>query len=80
MIRLFEIMMFLAPIVLFVGWRVLMPDTEVSVLHITALAASLIVCLGMLVWLRQQDAEPASTVYVPAELHGREIVPPRAEP
>ncbi|MGE0416692.1 MAG: DUF6111 family protein [Acetobacteraceae bacterium] len=80
MIRVIEILLFLAPFAVFAFWRVLMPGTAISTKHIAVLGAALALCFGLLVWLRQHDAEPANATYVPAELHGREIVPPRAEP
>lgn len=80
MIRIVEILLFLAPFLLFAAWRLLLPGTDLSVKHLIALAVALALTLAVLVWLRQEDAEPPATTYVPAELQGREIVPPRAEP
>jgi hypothetical protein len=79
-IRVIEILLFLAPFVLFAAWRVFLPGVAVGPKHIAVFGIALVICFALLFWMRQQDAEPSGATYVPAELHGREIVPPRAEP
>lgn len=80
MIRILEIALFLAPFALFAAWRVFAPNTDIGPRHLLAIAVALIVCFGLLAWLRLEDAEPAGTVYVPAHLQGTTIEPPAARP
>ena len=80
MIRAVEIILFLAPLLAFGAWRMMLPDTEVTYTHIAAFAASLILILGVLVWLRLSDAEPPGATYVPAELHNGSVAPAHGAP
>jgi len=80
MIRFLEVALFLAPLALFVAWRVLLPDRELTPRTIAALAAVLVVMFALLYWFRMEDAAPAGTTYVPQALQDGRIVPPRAVP
>ncbi len=80
MIRVLEIGLFVAPFALFALWRLLAPDTELGPRHLTVAALVLAMCLGALVWVRMEDAEPPNTQYVPAHLEGTTVEPPAAKP
>ncbi len=80
MIRIVEIALFLAPIAMFAAWRILFPGVALSRGMMAVLGVMLAIVFGTLVWLRQEDAEPADTAYVPAALDGDRILPPRAAP
>ncbi len=80
MIRILELALFLAPFGLFAAWRLLAPDTEIGPKHLTVVGLTLVLCLGLLVWIRMQDAEPPDTQYIPAHLHGTTVEPPAAKP
>ncbi len=80
MIRIAEIILFLAPFAMFAAWRIFFPGMSLSRGMMGAIGAVLVIIFGTLVWLRQEDAEPASATYVPAALEGDRITPPRAIP
>lgn len=80
MIRIVEILMFVAPIAIFVAWRLLAPDTALSGRHLAALGVAMAATLAALVWLRMEDAEPPQTHYQPAQLQGDQVTAPRATP
>jgi hypothetical protein len=80
MIRLVEIALFLAPIAAFAVWRLLFPRAELSPKALIAGAAALVLVFLLLAWLRMEDAEPAGTIYAPAELHNGQVTPPRVLP
>jgi hypothetical protein len=80
MIRIVEIALFLAPFAMFATWRIFFPGVLLSRGMMGVIGAILIVVFGTLVWLRQEDAEPANATYVPAALEGDRITPPRADP
>jgi hypothetical protein len=80
MIRVLEIALFLAPFVAFAAWRLFAPNTEIGPRHIVAAAIALLICFGLLAWLRLEEAEPAGSTYVPARLEDRRVQPPTAVP
>lgn len=80
MIRIVEIALFLAPLGLFAAWRLLAPGTELGARHLTVAAVVLALCLGTLVWLRMEEAEPPGSQYVPAQLRGTTVEPPTTRP
>lgn len=80
MIRVVEIALFLAPLAMFAVWRIFFPGILLSRWMMGVIGVILIIVFGTLVWLRQEDAEPANATYVPAALEGDRILPPRAAP
>jgi hypothetical protein len=80
MIRLLEVVLFLAPFALFAAWRLLLPGTELSPRMIAVFAGFLLAVFVALVWLRWEDAEPAGAAYVPAELRDGRIITPERGP
>ena len=80
MIRIVEIALFLAPFAVFAVWRIFFPGIELSRGMMGVLGVVLVIVFGTLVWLRQEDAEPANATYVPAAMEGDRIAPPRAAP
>jgi hypothetical protein len=80
MIRLTELLLLLAPIADFIGWRVLAPGQVPSAGMIAGMAVLLAMLAGGLIWLRQQDAAPPDAVYIPRHIEGDRIVPDRSIP
>lgn len=80
MIRIVEIILFLAPLAMFAAWRIFFPGVQLSRGMMAVIGAALILVFGSLVMLRLEDAEPANATYVPAALDGDRVTPPRAAP
>lgn len=80
MIRVVEILMFVAPFAIFIAWRLLAPDTALSARHVVALGVALLATLALLAWMRMEDAEPPQTHYEPARIQGDQVTAPRASP
>jgi hypothetical protein len=79
-LRFVEIALFLAPFVAFALWRLLAPGRPPSRRMIASAAGVLVLLALALLWLRRQDAEPGTAVYVPSQLQDGRILPPRGEP
>jgi hypothetical protein len=80
MLRLVEVALFLAPFALFAVWRVLVPQAGPPRSLVIGAAVVVLVIAASLVWLRQEDAEPANTAYVPSHMENGQILPPSAAP
>ncbi len=78
MLRIAEIILLLAPLAAFIGWRVFMPGRKLSYGVIAAAAAALALMALVLVWLRTQDAAPPDAIYIPQHMENGQIVPGRA--
>jgi hypothetical protein len=75
MLRLIELLLFLAPFILFAAWRI----TATARAPSPGLVAASIVLLGVLLfallWFQREGALPPGTTYVPATLHDGRIIP-----
>ena len=80
MIRLFEIVLLLAPLVAFVAWRVLAPGTVPPVRSLVGAGIVLAILAAGLVWLRFEDASPPDAVYIPSHIENGVVVPERRVP
>ena len=80
MARIFEILLFLAPFVVFAVWLRLNPSRTLSRAMIVFVFALLALMGGGLVWLRLEDAIPPNAHYVPARMQDGRIVAPVAVP
>ena len=78
MARIFEIVLFLAPFVVFAVWLRLNPSRTLSLSIIVFVFALLALMGGGLVWLRLEDAIPPNAHYVPARMQDGRIVAPVA--
>ena len=78
MARIFEILLFLAPFVVFAVWLRLNPSRTLSRSMIVFVFALLALMGGGLVWLRLEDAIPPNAHYVPARMQDGRIVAPVA--
>ena len=74
MLRLLEIVLFLAPFVAFAAWRLLAPASGPSVWVLIAAAGALILLAGGLIWFSREAALPPGAGYVPAQLQNGQIV------
>lgn len=78
MARIFEIVLFLAPFVVFAVWLRLNPSRTLSRSMIVFVFALLALMGGGLVGLRLEDAIPPNAHYVPARMQDGRIVAPVA--
>jgi len=75
MIRLAEIVLLLAPLAAFVGWRVLAPGRSVPVGALVGAGVVLALLAAALVWERQRESVPPDAVYIPRHIENGRIVP-----
>ncbi len=80
MMRLAELILLLAPIAAYAGWRVFAPGRVPSAAMIVTAAVLLTILAGSLVWLRAEDAEPPDSIYIPQHLEDGKIIPGRSVP
>lgn len=80
MARIFEIVLFLGPFVVFAVWLRLNPSGTLSRSMIVFVFAFLALMGGGLVWLRLEEAMPPNAHYLPARMQDGRIVPPVAVP
>ena len=78
--RLIEIVLFLAPVLGFVAWRLLAPSPRLPLWLVYGLAGLVAMLLLALLWVRHIDAGDAGQAYVPAQLHEGRIVPVQRVP
>ena len=78
MARLIEILLLIAPLALFVAWRLAMPSETLTRSMTIAMFALLAALGGSLVWMRWESAVPPDAAYVPARLQDGRLVPPDA--
>jgi hypothetical protein len=79
MLRLVELALFLAPIALFVAWRMVLPRGP-SRTALFAFVGVLAALAGLLVWLSHDNALPPGTEYVPPHLENGVVVPAHGAP
>jgi hypothetical protein len=77
MLRFVEIALFLAPIGLFVLWRVLSPASGPSPRMLAVSAAVLVALFAALLWFQREGGLPSDSTYVPAHLEDGRIIPGR---
>lgn len=76
MLRFVEIILFLSPFLLYAAWWLLGAK---AARWLPWVAAGVVAVLaGMVLVYRFETAEPASSVYVPAQIHGGTVVPGHA--
>jgi hypothetical protein len=80
LLRLTEVLLFLAPLAAFIAWRLTSDRGGPSRPVLIGAACVLVVLAGMLAWLSQEHALPPGAAYVPAELRNGAIVPGHAAP
>ncbi len=80
MIRVFEIALVLAPLLVVVAWRIWAPGKVPTVAAIVATGVALAMLMGAMVWLRVRDAEPPDAVYIPSHIENGVVVPDRRAP
>jgi hypothetical protein len=78
--RIIEAVLFLAPFLAFVAWRLFLAGAIPPAPVIAATAAFTILLLGVLIWLHQNDARNAGRAYIPAQLTDGRIIPGHAAP
>jgi hypothetical protein len=76
-LRLVEILLFLAPFLAFAAWRFVLPRRGPSSLAL-GLGVAMLVILGFaLVWLSQEDTLKPGATYIPSHIENGVIVPGR---
>jgi hypothetical protein len=80
MLRLVELVLFLAPFVIFALWRIVGTDGGPSVQVVVAAVLVLAVLAGSLFWLSVHHALPPGTAYQPARLEDGRIISGHAVP
>ena len=78
--RLIEIVLFLAPLLSFIAWRVLFPSPLPPAGLVYGLGAFVVLMLLALMWVRHLDAGDAHEAYVPARLIDGHVVPGQRAP
>jgi hypothetical protein len=73
--RFIEIVLFLAPFIVFAAWRMTTPLADLSPRLIAASAALLVLLFAALLWLHREGAVPPGETYVPATLQDGRVVP-----
>jgi hypothetical protein len=79
-LRLTELVLFLAPFVAFLAWRLTAGSGGPPRVVLIGAACALALLAGMLAWLGRERSFPPGTAYVPAELQDGRIVPGHAVP
>jgi len=74
MLRLIEILLFLAPFIFFAAWRISATARGPSPRIVAASIVLLGVLLGALLWFQREGALPSGSTYVPATLHGGRVI------
>lgn len=80
MIRVFEIVLLLAPIAAFIAWRIWAPGKAPPVAGIAVAGVVLAISAAGLFWLRFQDASPPDAIYIPSHIENGVVVPERRVP
>jgi len=80
MLRYVELLLFLAPFILFAMWRITGSVRGLSSRVVAASFVLLGVLLGALLWFQWEGALPSGSTYVPATLHEGRIVPGHGAP
>jgi hypothetical protein len=80
--RIIEIMLFLTPFLGLATWRLLFPSPSPPLWLVGGLAGFVLLMLGSLLWMHQQDAADRRQAYVPATLRDGRVLPghPAAPP
>jgi hypothetical protein len=79
-VRFAEIALLALPFAIFVAWRVLAPNSGPPRTLVIAVAATVAIMAGLLLFLWYEDAAPPNALYVPAQLQDGRVVPSRVEP
>jgi hypothetical protein len=80
MLRLAELLLFLAPFALFLLWRVVAPLRGPSP-HLVALAAGMLALVFLaLLWYRTNGSMPPHANYVPPTYRNGRVIPGHAAP
>jgi len=77
MLRLAEILLFLAPFAAFALWRLAAPVSGPSPRLIILTAGVLLVLAAILFWFSREDVLPPGSVYAPAQMQDGQLVPGR---
>jgi hypothetical protein len=80
MLRLVEIILFVAPFVIFAAWRIAAPAGNPPTRVLAGTAIFLLLMFVALLWLRHEGSLPAGDTYVPSELQDGRIVPAHGIP
>ena len=80
MLRLVELALFLTPFAAFVVWRLAAMERGPSMQLVGATACVVVLLIGALVWLSQEEALPPGTVYVPPHVEDGRVVAGHAVP
>jgi 4-amino-4-deoxy-L-arabinose transferase-like glycosyltransferase len=72
--RIIEIVLFLAPLLTFVAWRVLFPSPTPPPALMYGLIGFVVCLLVSLIWIRQVDVNDRNHPYHPDELHDGRVV------
>ena len=74
MLRFAELVLFVAPFVLFAVWRLMAFEGRPSVRVLIGTASALLVLAGILVWLSEDAALPPGSDYEPARLLNGQVI------
>jgi hypothetical protein len=80
LVRLTEVLLFLAPFAASIAWWFSAGTGGPSRPVLIAFACALVLLAGILVWLSRERALPTAAAYIPAQLDGGQIVPGHAAP
>jgi Family of unknown function (DUF6111) len=80
MLRFAELLLFLAPFVVFAVWRFMAIEGGPPVSLVVGAACVLALLAGVLIWLSQDEAMPPGATYEPAHLENGRIVGGGAAP
>lgn len=75
MLRLVEVALFLTPFAVVAIWRLLLLARGPSIRLVVALGMIVVLLAGTLLWLRGEDAEPPTAIYIPSHMQNGRIVP-----
>jgi len=80
MLRLAELILFVAPFAVFVIWRFMAVEDGPPMRVVVVLACVLLLIAGVLVWLSRDEALPPGVGYQPARLQDGTVVSGHAVP
>jgi protein-S-isoprenylcysteine O-methyltransferase Ste14 len=77
--RFVEILLFAAPFLVFLAWRIVAPSGDPPRMLVIGMSATVLAVAGLLVTLWYVDEIPAGGTYVPARQEDGRIVPAHVE-